>query len=216
MDRAVFEDILEFAESLFEIYDELPNGDIGVVCHYDYASQLVKDLALFDLSLGNIELHDYDLKHYDKEFLISICNGQIDVEPYYRNESSYFEIENTITFIHGDANSKICKYIVSPLVVEFGFKYDEDDELLSCEDEHCKCGCCGDCPDHDDLVYESQTDSDISELVHISRDNLGEPEGFTKSWSGVIDGVPYQNSFSYYSSDKDELHNIADSFGVHL
>ena len=88
------------------------------------------------ISIANeIELQDYEVSNYDKEFVIYLTKNGVNVEKIWHNDTYYYGSAD-ISFIHEDCNSKLIKYVDSKTIYEFG--YDEDDE---CECDDCECAC---------------------------------------------------------------------------
>ena len=123
---------------LGDIDDDYPV--ISVYGKYDVIKDILEDLIMSGVSIANeIELQDYDVAHYDKEFVLYLTKNGTNVEKTYDVESDvYFSGSADISFIHEDCNSKLIKYVDSKTIYEFG--YDEDDECDCDECEECD-GC---------------------------------------------------------------------------
>ena len=120
---------------LGDIDDDYPV--ISVYGKYDVIKELLEDLIASGVSIANeIELQDYDVAHYDKEFVLYLTKNGVNVEKTWNNDTYYYGSAD-ISFIHEDCNSKLIKYVDSKTIYEFG--YDEDDE---CD--------CDECDDSDD------------------------------------------------------------------
>ena len=122
---------------LEDIDDDYPV--ISVYGKYDVIKDILEDLIMSGVSIANeIELQDYDVAHYDKEFVLYLTKNGTNVEKTYDVESdTYLSGSADISFIHEDCSSKLIKYVDSKTIYEFG--YDEDDE---CD--------CDECDDSDD------------------------------------------------------------------
>lgn len=122
---------------LGDVNDDYPV--ISVYGKYDVIKDILEDLIASGVSIANeIELQDYDVAHYDKEFVLYLTTDGVNVEKTYDVESdTYFSGGADISFIHEDCNSKLIKYVDSKTVYEFG--YNEDDEECDCDE--CECAC---------------------------------------------------------------------------
>lgn len=127
-------DLVDIITALLgDIDDDYPV--VSVYGKYDVIKELLEDLIMSGVSIANeIELQDYDVAHYDKEFTLYITKNGINVEKTWNNGTYYYGGGN-ISFIHEDCSSKLIKYVDSKTIYEFG--YDEDDE--------CDCNDCSEC-----------------------------------------------------------------------
>ena len=143
MNRLDFDYPFDLADTitalLGDIDDDYPV--ISVYGKYDVIKDVLEDLIASGVSIANeIELQDYDVAHYNKEFVLYLTTNGVNVEKTYDVESdTYLSGSADISFIHEDCNSKLIKYVDSKTIYEFG--YDEEDG--------CDCGC-DECDDSDD------------------------------------------------------------------
>ena len=88
------------------------------------------------VSIANdIELQDYDVAHYDKEFVLYLTTNGVNVEKTYDVESdTYLSGSADISFIHEDCSSKLIKYVDSKTIYEFGYDEDEYEDECDCDD----------------------------------------------------------------------------------
>lgn len=138
MNRLDFDCPFDLADTitalLGNIDDDYPV--ISVYGKYDVIKDILEDLIMSGISIANeIELQDYEVSNYDKEFVIYLTKNGVNVEKAWNNGTYYYAGGN-ISFIHEDCNSKLVKYVDSKTIYEFG--YDEDDE---CECDECECAC---------------------------------------------------------------------------
>ena len=120
---------------LGDIDDDYPV--ISIYGKYDVIKDILEDLIMSGVSIANeIELQDYDVAHYDKEFVLYLTKNGTNVEKTYNVESdAYLSGSADISFIHEDCNSKLVKYVDSKTIYEFGYYEDEDEcECDDCED----------------------------------------------------------------------------------
>ena len=123
---------------LGDIDDDYPV--ISVYGKYDVIKDILEDLIMSGVSIANeIELQDYDVAHYDNEFVLYLTTNGVNVEKTYDVESdTYLSGSADISFIHEDCSSKLIKYVDSKTIYEFG--YDEDDECDCDEYDDCEEG----------------------------------------------------------------------------
>lgn len=128
MERLEFnycDDLTEKIEVLLDDSND-ENYLISVYGKYDIIKVLLENLITNGFNIANeIELEDYDISHYDKEFVLYIAEDGINVEKTYRNEG-YLYGSGDISFVHEDCSSTLLKYIDSDMIYEFGY-VDEDD-----------------------------------------------------------------------------------------
>ena len=164
MNRLDFDCPFDLADTitalLGDIDDDYPV--ISVYGKYDVIKDILEDLIASGVSIANeIELQDYDVAHYDKEFVLYLTKNGTNVEKTYDVESDkYLSGSADISFIHEDCNSKLIKYVDSKTIYEFG--YDEDDE--------CHYDECDDCEEgftvNGKPVSKEEFDSYVSQFKH--------------------------------------------------
>ena len=140
MNRLDFDCPFDLADTITALLGDI-NDDypvISVYGKYDVIKDILEDLIASGVYIANeIELQDYDVAHYDKEFVLYLTKNGTNVEKTYDVESdTYLSGSADISFIHEDCNSKLIKYVDSKTIYEFG--YDEDDE---CDCDDCECTC---------------------------------------------------------------------------
>ena len=138
MNRLDFDCPFDLADTITALLGDI-NDDypvISVYGKYDVIKDILEDLIMSGISIANeIELQDYEVSNYDKEFVIYLTKNGVNVEKAWNNGTYYYGGGN-ISFVHEDCNSKLVKYVDSKTIYEFG--YDEDDE---CECDDCECAC---------------------------------------------------------------------------
>lgn len=191
MKRVEFDCICELANVMDDyILDNAPTGEYPIVsayANYEVAKALVEELIMLDNPIGAIlELEDYEMSHYDREYVVYLSEDGVTCEKCY-HEKGYYNGGGDISFVHEDCNSKLLSHIDSQTICEFGIGSDEDEEECDC-DECCECQC--------------GEDADIEDDTH----------GFTVSKS---DENGY-SSFSFYSSEeltKEDINTLLKRFG---
>lgn len=208
--RIVFEDIHEL--SIEMIHEALNFTDcVSAVCHYEVASALLSEIIQSEIPIGQIDIRDYDLSGYDKEYIVTIMDGNVYCNPAYGmkkdgyTRDGYLGSYADVAYIHQDCNSKLLKDFECDKMYEFVIE-----ELDDVDDKY---ECYGDCSnlEDDDIVTHH------SNSVTVSRDRNGNPTGFTKSWSRDDGcGVMQYSSYSYYCSDEDKLRSLAHDLDIEL
>ena len=162
MNRLDFDCPFDLADTitalLGDIDDDYPV--ISVYGKYDVIKDILEDLIASGVSISNeIELQDYDVAHYDKEFVLYLTVNGINVEKTWCDDTYYYGSAN-VSFIHEDCNSKLIKYVDSKTIYEFG--YNEDDE--------CGCDECEDCEEGFTVngrpVSKEEFDEYVSQFKH--------------------------------------------------
>ena len=200
MQNVYFEDYEDLVCDIADKYDSLNSNeeykDVAIIAKYEEARQIIKELMCIGYDLHSIVMHDVEYDGYEFEYIISLYDDEIWVEPMMR-ESGYITDDSPIMYVLDNCSSKVIPYCKGKMAFEVTVG-DED-----CDCDECQCAC-------------TDKDTDDSEATHISRDKHGNPLGFSKTWSTVRDGVHCYSSYSHYSSDVDMLRSIASDFGVKL
>ena len=120
-------------------------------------------------SIGAIlELEDYEMSHYDKEYCIYLTEDGITCEKTF-NDGSYYNGGGDISYVHEDCNSKLLSHIDSKAIYEFGI--DEDDE---CD--------CDDCEEGFTVngrpVSKEEFDSYVSQFKHDEKPTTSSKESY--------------------------------------
>ena len=200
MHNVYFEDFEGLACDVADKYDSINKleeyKDVAIIAKYEEARQIIKELMCIGYDLHSIVMHDVEYDGYEFEYIISLYDDEIWVEPMMR-ESGYITDDSPIMYVLGNCSSKVIPYCKGKVMFEVTVGEEE------CDCDECQCAC-------------TDKDTDDSESTHISRDKHGNPLGFSKTWSTVRDGVHCYSSYSHYSSDVDMLRSIASDFGVRL
>lgn len=186
--RVEFDCICELANVMDDyILDNAPTGEYPIVsayANYEVAKALVEALIMLDNPIGVIlELEDYEMSHYDREYVVYLSEDGVTCEKTYHKDG-YYNGGGDISFIHEDCNSKLLSHIDSQTICEFGIRSDEDEE---CECDECQCAC---------------TDKEIA----IEKD--GDMHGFSVNQSGENGW----SSYSFYSTDLNLVNEMAKLF----
>ena len=134
MNRLDFDCPFDLADTITALLGDI-NDDypvISVYGMYDVIKDILEDLIASGVSIANeIELQDYDVAYYDKEFVLYLTVNGINVEKIWHDDTYYYGSAD-ISFIHEDCNSKLIKYVDSKTIYEFG--YDEDEDECDCDE----------------------------------------------------------------------------------
>ena len=137
MKRIEFEDIYDLAEIMDSyVTSNVSEHEYPIISAYvDY--KLAKSLVEILISMGNsigaiLELEDYEMSHYDKEYCIYLTEDGITCEKTF-NDGSYYNGGGDISYVHEDCNSKLLSHIDSKAIYEFGIDEDE------CDCSECTC-----------------------------------------------------------------------------
>lgn len=121
------------------ILDNAPTGEypiVSVYANYEVAKSLVEALIMLENPIGAIlELEDYEMSHYDKEYVVYLSEDGVTCEKTYHKDG-YYNGGGDISFVHEDCNSKLLSHIDSQTICEFGIRSDDDEE---CECDECQC-----------------------------------------------------------------------------
>ena len=140
MERIEFEDIYDLAEIMDSyVTSNVSEHEYPIISAYvDY--KLAKSLVEILISMGNsigaiLELEDYEMSHYDKEYCVYLTEDGITCEKIF-NDGSYYNGGGDISYVHEDCNSKLLSHIDSKTIYEFG--YDGEDDCDDCSECACK------------------------------------------------------------------------------
>lgn len=199
MERIIYEDLHALSSAM--LYDALNFSDcVSAICHYDIATALLSELIQSEVSIGQINISDYEWNGYDKEYAVTIMDGYLYCNPIYGmkkdgySKEGYLGTYADVAYVHQDCNSKFLKYLECDKVYEFAVE--ELDDIDDCDDE----------------IVTHHSDS-----VTVSRDMYGTPTGFTKSWCRDNgEGIMQYSSYSYYCSNEHLLRSMARDLEVEL
>lgn len=130
-----FKDIKHFVSFVMREYNKLDSlnyEDIAIIVTASDAAAYVTEFIRCGMNIEELDVSapDYDL--YNNEYVITISNG-IWCEKFKR-DGKYFNVNGTIVYISGDANSKCLPYIKSDNV--YSFDVEEDNDISESNDEH--------------------------------------------------------------------------------
>ena len=80
MKRMIFEDMHELATVM--LYDALNLSDcVSAICHYEMATALLSEIIQADVPIGQIDISDYEWSGYDKEYAVTLMDGNVYCNP---------------------------------------------------------------------------------------------------------------------------------------
>ena len=92
------------------------NGNnVYALLYYDDAIELMRTLLLYrDISIGGIDIAQFDYKGYDKEYFVSLTGMILDIEPAWAeaceyHDAGYLGYEPDLIFMSGDVHSSLLK-----------------------------------------------------------------------------------------------------------
>lgn len=194
----------DMSDLVFQAFESKGEKDsICFIAKYDEAAEIIKEVMQYDETCPfYLELFNEDWNGYDKEFMIVVDDEDIVfceplfVDGIYLSFGEYNDI-----YILEDCNSKLVEDCPDESVHVIILGDIEDDE---CD------GCCENCKlTKDENIYSDES-------TYISKDDKGNPTGFTKSWFTNEDGVSAYSSYSFHCDDNGILKEIADNFGIRL
>ena len=141
MDRKEYKNILDLAIEMDKYVHNSHSDDeyniVSAYVPYEIAKELVETLVILGNHLGAIvELEDYEMSNYDKEYVIYLSPDGIASEKIYHEDGHYYG-GGDISYVHEDCNSKLLNYVDSKTIYEFGFVEDNEDEC-DCSECHCQ------------------------------------------------------------------------------
>ena len=146
--------MFDFADTLQALLGSVDDDYplISVYGKYDVIKPLLEDLIMSGVEIANeIELQEYAVAHYNKEFVLYLSEYGVNVEKTYR-DGSYLYGAGNISFVHEDCNSKLLPYIQSKTIYEFG---------ITDNNEECDCDECYEC-----TCKENNTPSTTASVVY--------------------------------------------------
>lgn len=169
-----FDCVFDLAETLQAMLGDATDDYpvISVYGKYEIIKPLLENLIMSGIEIANeIELEEYAVTHYDKEFVLYLSDRGINVEKTYRDGGYLYGVGN-ISFVHDDCSSKLLPYVNSNIIYEFNIDEQEIDVDLDSEfelefdcDEDCEnCPMCDDNP-RDNYTITIKTNVDADEVM---------------------------------------------------
>ena len=153
MQNVYFEDYEDLVCDIADKYDSLNSNeeykDVAIIAKYEEARQIIKELMCIGYDLHSIVMHDVEYDGYKAEYIISLYDDELWVEPMMR-ESGYLTDDSPIMYVLDNCSSKVIPYCKGKVV----FEVTVGEEECACDE---RCGCC-ECDDNKELDIESDDD----------------------------------------------------------
>lgn len=208
MKRLEFSYIELFIAEILEMYDSLgeENRGIEIIAKYNEAKEIVENLILCGKKIHSIKLEDSEWSNYTDEFSIILYDDEIWCEKY-KLDGKYLTTGASVSYILDDCNSKVISNCMSDVKIEVGIG---DEDEIACPYTY-DCADCDMCSEDGDKAELTSRD----EETYVYRLADGTPRGFEKSWNGFTeDGLHCESSFKHFSTDVEELSDLAEKFGI--
>jgi len=139
METIYFEDALDFAVSVDSMYENVLNkadlADISIIAKYKEANEIIKSL----IKIGEYDIYSFDNfinpnhspEEYSDEYIISIMNSELHVEPF-KQDDDYIDDESKYIYVLSNCSSKVLSHLESDNIYEVVI-VEED-----CDCENCK------------------------------------------------------------------------------
>ena len=138
MRKLEFDDFQEFACEIADMYEDIRSNDryddVSVIAKYDEAVEVVKELLCLGYGLYCCELHAPEWDGYNDEYMISLMDGNLYVDPA-KQDDGYLDEKSCVTYVMDNCSSKALKHITSPIQYEISIS----------GSQHCDGDCDGDC-----------------------------------------------------------------------
>ena len=177
MKRLEFDCDFDLVEKIETLIANDSNPLISVYGKFNIIKTLLKDFIQYGFDIRNeIELEDYNVSYYDKEFVLYVNKDGINVEKTFVDDK-YCYGGGDVSFVHEDCSSTLLKYIESDKIYEFGYNEEDANDNEACDDE-CYCDCCKsaqnpECPvksDDNGYTISVKYNLDTSEAEKIIKD----------------------------------------------
>lgn len=153
MEQINFDNYEDLACDISDKYDALKSKDeykdVAVIAKYEEARQIIKELLCVGYDVHSISMHDVEYDGYDAEYVISLYEDKVWVEPMLR-DSGYITDDSTIMYVLDNCSSKVIPYCKGKVMFEVAVGEEE------CDCDEC-CGCC-ECDDNKELDVKSDDD----------------------------------------------------------
>ena len=179
--------INHYFENVAEMIDEILEGDYSddyeIVADYKNASLIIKEFLCRDAIMPEyIEINNPHMGNYTDEYYITTLDNDLFCECAKVN-GSYLHFENRIVFLVGDISTECIDFVKeNALVVNVLFKNTKVETI--------------------DAV------STQNMSTYVSKDEDGNPIGFSRFWSFGDNDSTRNYSFSFFSDNKEEVEKI--------
>lgn len=138
MHNVYFEDFEGLACDVADKYDSINKleeyKDVAIIAKYEEARQIIKELMCIGYDLHSIVMHDVEYDGYEFEYIISLYDDEIWVEPMMR-DSGYITDDSPIMYVLGNCSSKVIPFCKGKVIFEVTVGEEE------CDCDECQCAC---------------------------------------------------------------------------
>lgn len=128
-----FNNYEEIAEYLIEADEN--EKFVEVTAYLEDATEIMRELLMYDVGIGAVEIEQEEIDGYSEEYLISVSNGLLFVEKAYDSENDrYLSTDADVLLLCDGSEYDTHKNCVEVSV----FTYSIGDECDCCDD-HCEC-----------------------------------------------------------------------------
>ena len=121
MEKLCFEDYEELACYICSTYDTLKLddelSDVAIIAKYEDTRQIIKEILCLGYDIHSISMHDVEYDGYDSEYIITLCENELRIEPMLRNDR-YITDTSSIIYIFNTCSSKVIPYCKGDIVYE--------------------------------------------------------------------------------------------------
>lgn len=157
MQNVYFEGYEDLACDIADKYDSINKleeyKDVAIIAKYEEARQIIKELMCIGYDLHSIVIHDVEYDGYEAEYIISLYDDELWVEPMMR-ESGYITDDSPIMYVLGNCSSNVIPYCKGKVMFEVTVGEEE------CDCDEC-CGCC-ECDNDDTEITEDTHEFTVS------------------------------------------------------
>lgn len=171
MKQIHFDNYKDLASDISDKYDSLKSDDeykdVAVIAKYEESRHIVKELLCIGYDIHSILMHDVEYDGYDNEYIISLFDNEIFVEPMLR-DNGYISDDSPFMYILDNCSSKVIPFCNGEVVYEVS--------VGECDcDECCECACndnteCTVRSDDDEYTITVRCNLDADETMKMIKD----------------------------------------------
>lgn len=128
MKQIHFNNYKDLASDISDKYDSLKSDDeykdVSVIAKYEESRHIVKELLFIGYDIHSILMHDVEYDGYDNEYIISLFDNEIWVEPMLR-DNGYISDDSPIMYVLDNCSSKVIPYCKGKTVYEVAIGEEE-------------------------------------------------------------------------------------------
>lgn len=151
MKQIHFDNYKDLASDISDKYDSLKSDDeykdVAVIAKYEESRHIVKELLCIGYDIHSILMHDVEYDGYDNEYIISLFDNEIFVEPMLR-DNGYISDDSPFMYILDNCSSKVIPFCKGEVVYEVSVG-------------ECDCNECCECACNDNTECTVKSDDDV-------------------------------------------------------